>query len=290
MTDLVRIVSDRLAAQINPFGAELHSLQDEQGRDLLWDGDAAYWTGRAPILFPVVGGLNGDRYRWRGRSYALAKHGFARRSPFEVVRAGADSAVFRLEANDATRAAYPFEFRLDVSFTVKGAALIITGEVSNRGDGEMPASFGFHPALRWPLPGAGARADHRLVFDRDEPAPIRRLDGAGLIDPAARPTPVAGRRLALRDALFEDDAIIFDRLDSDGLEYGTATRRLRVSWEDCSQLGVWTKPGAGFVCIEPWCGLADPQGFDGDLGEKPGVFVLAPGESRRMAMTIAAEG
>lgn len=289
MTDLVRIASDLLSARINPFGAELHALQDAQGRDLLWDGDPAFWTGRAPILFPIVGGLNNDRYRWRGRDYSLPKHGFARRSLFTVIEAGAASAVFRLEASDETRAAYPFDFRLDVRFAIDGASLTLSGEVSNLGDGPMPASFGFHPALRWPLPGAGARGDCRLIFDQEEPAPIRRLDPAGLIDPAARPTPVEGRDLPLRDDLFTDDAIIFDRLESRSLDYGTPERRLRVSWDNCPQLGVWTKPGAGYLCIEPWHGFADPQGFAGALDEKPGVFVLEPGQARRMAMTITAK-
>lgn len=285
MTDLVRIASDLLSARINPLGAELHALQDAQGRDLLWDGDPAFWTGRAPVLFPIVGALNGDQYRWRGRDYSLAKHGFARRSAFTVIEAGAASAGFRLEANGETRALYPFDFRLDVRFAIDGGALTMSGEVSNQGEGPMPASFGFHPALRWPLPGAGAREEHRLVFGQAEPAPIRRLDTAGLIMPQPQPTPVEDRELLLRDELFTD-AIIFDRLESRGLDYGTAERALRVTWDGCPQLGVWTKPGAGYVCIEPWHGLADPQGFAGALDEKPGMFVLAPGETRRMAMRI----
>lgn len=288
MTDLVRIASDLLSAEINPFGAELHSLRDGQGRDLLWDGDPAFWTGRAPLLFPIVGGLNGDRYRWRGETYAMAKHGFARRSLFRVVEAGASAAGFRLEPTDETRGAYPFEFRLEVGFIIDGTSLAMTAEVSNRGEGPMPASFGFHPALRWPLPGSGSREGHALTFDRDEPAPVRRLDSAGLIDPEPRPTPVRGRSLALRDELFAEDAVIFDKLQSDGLRYGAAERGLRVTWTGCPQLGVWTKPGAGYVCVEPWHGHSDPQGFEGELDEKPGVFMLAPGHMRRMAMTIEA--
>ena len=287
MTDLVRIASDVLSAEVNPFGAELHSLRDEQGRDLLWDGDPVFWTGRAPILFPIVGALTGDRYRWRGETYSLPKHGFARRSAFSVAQSDPASATLRLEPSDETRAAYPFDFRLDVTFAVEGAVLAVTDEVSNRGEGPMPASFGFHPALRWPLPEGGAREDHRLSFDEDEPAPIHRLDAAGLIDPEPRPTPIQGRELALRDDLFADDAMIFDHIRSHGLRYGTAQRSLRIDWRDCPQLGVWTKPGAGYLCIEPWQGFSDPQGFDGELDCKPGIMLLAPGETRRLMMRIA---
>jgi galactose mutarotase-like enzyme len=151
----------------------------------------------------------------------------------------------------------------------------------------MPASFGFHPALRWPLPYGQPRAAHVITFEKEEKAPIRRLDSDGLVLPGGFPTPVAGRAWALRDDQFTDDAVIFDALASRRLQYGAkAGPQIEVGFADTPYLGVWTRPGADFICIEPWHGIADPQGFGGAFGDKPGLFQVAPGQAQRCGMTI----
>lgn len=282
-----RIASDRLTAEISPDGAELRRLTDAAGRDWLWDGDPAFWAGRAPVLFPIVGTLRHDRFRWQGRDYHLPRHGFARRRQFALVEQGSDGLILRLEPDNETRAAWPFDFGLDMIFTVRGATLTMTGRVANRGDEPMPTSFGFHPALRWPLPGAADKVGHVIRFDKPEPAPVRRLDGDGLLDPMPRPTPVEGEILRLDDALFAEDALIFDRLESRALTYqGPGGARAAVDFEGMPHLGLWTKPGAGYLCIEPWRGFSDPAGFDGSLGEKPGMVTVAPGASHSFTMAI----
>ncbi len=287
-TDRVTITSGALSATISALGAELQTLQDSAGRDLLSDGDPRFWSGRAPILFPVIGELNDGGYTLDGQRYAMAKHGIARTSTFAVIEQAAESVTFALEASDATRAVYPFAFRLEIRFAIVGAVLAVTATIANLGDAPMPASFGFHPALRWPLPYGQPRADHTIRFAHDEPAPIRRIDGAGLLLPNALPTPVEGNTLTLRDDLFAADALIFDRLTSRSVSYGAPTGpRIEVSFTGFPTLGVWTKPGAGFICIEPWQGSADPVGFTGDLRDKPGIIEIAPGSVRNLTMTIA---
>lgn len=288
MADLVTIASDTLTAQISPLGAELWSLADAQGRALMTDADPAFWTGRAPLLFPIVGALAGDQYRLDGESYAMARHGFARRSPFALVEADSASALFRLRANDATRAPYPFDFQLDMGFALTGATLAMTATVSNRGDRPMPFSFGYHPAFAWPLPFGGATEDHRIVFERDEPAPIRRLDPAtGLLATEPQPSPVNGRFYAPAFADFEADALIWDQLASRSLTYGVPGQPcLRIDFPDTPMLGIWQKPGARYLCIEPWAGIADPLGFEGDFTEKPSVMTLAPGAQQRLRMDV----
>jgi galactose mutarotase-like enzyme len=273
------------------MGAQLFTLKDAEGRDLQWDGDPAIWSGRAPILFPIVGALADDRYRVDGKTYDLSKHGFARRSLFVVVEATSSSAAFRLRESEETLTLYPFRFELDVRFTVEDATLTLTATVKNPGDAPLPASFGFHPALRWPLPYGAPRAEHRLTFACEEPAPIRRIDTDGVVLPESFKTPVVGRELALRDDLFTDDAVIFDALKSDRLRYGADTGpSLEIAFPDTPYLGVWTKPGAGYICIEPWHGIADPVGFDGDFRTKPGVFEVPPGGAKEIAMSITLQG
>lgn len=284
---MISIASETLSADIDPLGAQLSVLRDASGRDLLWDGDPAVWNGRAPVLFPIVGALENGAYRLDGGTYALARHGFARRRLFEGAKTGPSAAIFRLRADDETLAVYPFRFELEIEFILEGSRLTMAARIGNRDDRPLPASFGFHPAFRWPLPFGEPRDRHAIWFDRDEPAPIRRLDARGLVERASYPTPILDRWLFLRDALFENDALILDQVRSRSVSYGAPTGpRLDIGFPDAPYLGIWTKPGAAFVCIEPWWGIADPTGFAADFRAKPGVFQVEAGETRRIAMSI----
>ena len=284
----VRLSSGELSAEIDPRGAQLSTLKDRGARDLLWNGDPSIWAGRAPLLFPIVGALAGGSYRLGSQHYPLSRHGFARSSAFRVVDASRSAALFRLTADAASLQVYPFRFELDVHYVLDGATLSLVSQVRNLGDEDMPASFGYHPAFRWPLPYGEARAAHRIEFASDEPSPVRRLDANGLLSPERHPSPIIERRLALEDRLFDEDALIFDDLRSRFVSYGAPRGpRIRVDFPDAPYLGLWTKPGAPFICIEPWHGIADPQGYAGDFRAKPGVFAVAPGESKAIQATIA---
>jgi galactose mutarotase-like enzyme len=283
---MIRIESPLLAAAVNPLGAELSILQDADGRDLLHDGDPAFWASRAPLLFPIVGGLKDDRYLLDGTSFTMLRHGVARRQMFEVAEQAGDHVRFRLSDNGETRVAYPFAFQFDAEYRIEGAALTMTLSATNMSETDMPVSLGYHPAFAWPLPYGGDRAAHRIRFDEEEPDTLALL-GDGLIVSEDRPSPVEGRDLPLRDDLFEDDALIWRALRSRGCLYGAeAGPQLRVDWSDMPSLGIWTKPGAPYVCIEPWAGIADRADFDGEIWGKPGMQRLAPGESLSHWMRI----
>jgi galactose mutarotase-like enzyme len=283
----IKVRSAALTAEINPLGAQLSILRDRDGRDLLWNGDAAVWAGRAPILFPIVGSLAGGAYRLGGKSFALSRHGFARGKPFDVVATTSSSATFRLRADDSTLAVYPFPFELEVSYVLASSTLSLTASVRNTGSEALPASLGFHPGLCWPLPYGAPRGAHFIEFEADEPAPIRRINAEGLLKPERLPSPVATRRLMLTDELFREDVVILDALRSRSLRYGAANGpQIDVRFPDAKYLGLWTKPGAPFICIEPWQGITDPAGFADDFRRKPGVFSVAPGASHSLNMSI----
>ena len=280
MADSISIASESLRATVSSLGAELVRLQTVAGEELLWDGNPAVWAGRSPLLFPIVGAVKDDRITVRGERYPLLRHGFARTSTFEPVESERARCTWRLRANHDTRSRYPFAFRLDVTYALAANRLTISARVANEGDDPMPASFGFHPAFRWPLVAAVPREHHEIRFEKPEPAPIRTLAQGLLGAPAA--SPVSGDRLPLSDALFAHDALVFDRLQSRRVSYGPPTgRSLDLDFAQMPHLGIWTKPGAGFVCIEPWHGFASPVGFDGELAEKPGI-VSIPGHSERI--------
>ncbi|WP_066798818.1 aldose 1-epimerase family protein [Sphingomonas soli] len=270
---MIEISSGALSASIDPLGAELSSLRTADGAELMTDADPAFWAGRAPLLFPIVGALNGGVYRLDGREYPLPQHGFARRQPFACVDHTPDRAVFRLTDNEETRAVYPFAFALDAAFTLRGPTLTMDVTVTNRGAGDMPASFGFHPAFAWE--GGGS-----VEFEKPEPSPLAGLGTNGLIGPDA-PSPLDGRTLPLSHALFESGALIWPRVESRSVRFGD----LDIGF-DCPMLGIWTKPGARFVCIEPWHGIADPEGFEGEIWDKPGMMRFAPGAARTFSMQV----
>jgi galactose mutarotase-like enzyme len=292
MTDQSRpcavLRSSELTVEIDAHGAQLTTIKDRAGRDLLWDGNPAVWSGRAPLLFPIVGVLVDGSYRYASKTYRLPRHGFARDRTFSIEEATSSTATLILKADEASFLVYPFRFELAVRFELIGPTLSVTTSIRNKGDADMPASFGYHPGFRWPLPFGQARTSHFIEFENEETAPIRRIDSAGLLMPQRQPTPVSRRRLTLNDALFQDDVLIFDQIESRSVMYGSDDGpRIQVSFPDAPYLGIWTKPGAQFICIEPWHGVTDCQGFSGDLSGKAGVFVLRGGGALETTMEIS---
>ena len=287
MTDLVTITSDALTAQINPLGAELWSLRDADGRELMTDADPAYWTGHAPILFPVVGRPYGEVIRVDGKQYPMKQHGFARHLRFEVVDVAENRASFRLTDGSDTRPHYPFAFLLEITYRLDGATLSVDVTIGNPGDVALPASFGFHPAFAWPLPYGEDRLAHRITFSADEPDRLREIASDGTIAVETRASPLDGRVLALHDDLFANDALVWSDVRSDRVTYGAPTGpQLEIAFPDTPMLGIWSKPGAHYVCVEPWHGIADPEGFEGDIRDKPGIFAIAPGGEERIVLRV----
>lgn len=288
MSGLVAIASEELSARINPHGAELWSLTDRHGREYMTDADPAFWSGHAPLLFPIVGALNDGRYRLDGVEYPLPKHGFARVSAFDLVEQANARVLFRLSDSEPSRKVYPFAFVLEMEFALEGFTLSMTATVRNPGPRALPFSFGFHPAFAWPLPGGKAKEAHAITFAEDEPQDIRRIDAEGLVD-RHEPTPVTGRELRLIPELFKDDALIWDELAGRSLSYGApGGATLDIAFPDTPMLGIWQKPHANYICIEPWAGIADPTGFQGDFRTKPGVMTLEPGARRSFRMDVTA--
>ena len=273
------IAAARIAARIAADGAELQSLRDGTGREFLWQALPA-WPRHAPVLFPIVGQLAGDTLRHRGTVTTMGRHGFARERRFTWLERTPRACRLVLADDDWTRARYPFAFRFEVAYTAEADALTTTYTIANTGPEPLPASMGAHPAFRWPLAEGIAKDSHVLEFSAPEPAPVRRLD-AGLLRPGALPSPIAGRTLRLTESLFADDALILDRPASNSVRFfAPGAPGIELSWHGFSELGLWMKPGADFLCIEPWAGYASPVGFDGEFAEKPGLLLIPPGEQR----------
>jgi len=279
MAESIKIAAGEIEAWFAPVGAELVRLRF-RGQEQLWHGDPTWWNMRAPILFPVIGRSPGAAIKVAGKTYAMTPHGFARDRPFACRAHDAAHASFEQTDDAQTRAMYPFGFALGIAAQALAGGLEMAATIENRNDAAMPFCFGYHPGFLWPQEAA-RRRKYVCVFEREENAPIRRADlSTGLLAAEKFASPVAGRTLALDDALFARGALHFERVASRKVWFGVLGETgLEVRFPDSPQLGIWTKPGAPFLCVEPWQGLAEVETSDGALERRPGVRVLVPGES-----------
>lgn len=276
-----------LVAGIALRGAELRLLK-AGGQSLLWTGDPPWWSYVAPILFPVVGKLPGGPLEHQGSKLELSPHGFARTSTFVVQELTTKYVRLVLSASDNTWAHYPFDFALEVGFKITDSQLLQTVVVRNLGAELMPASFGFHPALRWPS-GAGQvdRPGYRLEFEMAQAGDWLRCAPSGFLVPMEAPSPATVKALALHDSLFAEGALVINPVAGHALTvFDSQGALLELLWSGCSQLGLWSLPGAPFFCIEPWAGHPPLEGASNSLMDKPGGFHLSPGESRVFSLAI----
>ncbi|WJR67697.1 aldose 1-epimerase family protein [Neorhizobium sp. CSC1952] len=289
MPAVTRIANQHLTVEVSPLGAEMQALTTADGRSFLWNGDAAFWTGRSPVLFPMVGKAPENRITIEGKSYEMAQHGFARRTEFSLAVSTGTLCRYELAASDATRAVYPFEFLLAVEHALEGRRLTVSAEVENRDTRPMPFGLGFHPAFVWPLPGAAGRP-HTVTLDNGAEPALVRLE-SGLVKREKLPSPFKSGRLTLDRAMFEADAMIFPEGAGEGLTYAAdGGPALKFSFENLPNLALWQKPGAPFICIEPWHGTAAELGGSDDLANRPYGVTLPPGETARFAFTVEVGG
>lgn len=286
MTDLMTIADGELSASVAVRGAELFALRYRE-RDYLWHGDPTWWASRAPMLFPVVGKSPDGKIRIDGKPYPMPPHGFVRERGLKIAEREARRICLELTDDPSTRAMYPFAFNLRIEFDVREDRLEIVSTVRNTGPAPMPFGLGYHPAFLWPVEPERRRT-YICVFEKPEPAPILRSDLAtGLLRRERFPSPVAGKTLRLADSQFEEGAMQFDAVRSRRVWFGPAgAGGIDVRFPDSPQLGIWTKPGAPYLCIEPWQGLAEHEGASGELRDRPGTRILDPGASAGFRLVV----
>jgi galactose mutarotase-like enzyme len=284
--DSYTLRAEEITAVIAADGAELCSLKNAEGFELLWQA-GPQWSRHSPVLFPIVGRLKNDQLHHRGKTWPMTQHGVARDHRFTWLQQEPAFCQLVLYDNSETQSRYPFPFRLEITYTVKSADLEVALQIINMGDESLPASIGAHPAFNWPLLPGLAKEAYELTFSHEETAPIRRLKD-GLMRAKPEPNPIRGKTLALSEKLFDDDAVILDRLASSSVRYAADRGpSIEVSWHGFRELGVWSKPGGvPFLCIEPWHGFASPSDFDGEFVDKPGLMHIAPGERRSLSYRI----
>jgi galactose mutarotase-like enzyme len=285
---MVRLKNEAIEAVIHPMGAELQSLRNvETGMEYMWSGDPVFWGKHSPVLFPIVGTLRDNHFRYRGTTYRLPRHGFARERVFAIDRVDDTEAVFTLEDDEATRLVFPFRFLLQMVYRLQGNRLTVSYVVLNTGDDDLWFSLGAHPAFAVPFDRTFRYEDYRLRFSEPETLGRWKLQD-GLLTGVEEPFLQSSDVVDLSRGLFEKDAIVMKGARSEyvTLESPKSPNGLRFNIEGWPHLGIWAAPGADFVCIEPWQGHADAVGFDGDFTTKPGVVRCRPGEDWEKSWSV----
>ena len=283
---MIRLGNDSLTIEIALLGAELQSVIDAKGRDWLWNGVAAIWAGRSPLLFPVIGKHPDGKVLIDGARYPIKSHGVARTSLFQLITQDETSCTLRLTDDDETRQAYPFAFALDMTYRLDGASLTMTARIANTGDTAMPFCFGYHPAFLWPPPDADG-LPHRIRLGNGASPAHLRLGADGQRAPAIHPSVFVDGVLTLDHALFAEDALIIPEGAGHHAWYGAdGLPGVAVDFPAMPHLGIWTKPNGPYICIEPWHGLPSPSDPDEPLDRRTGAIRLTPGASKELPMTL----
>jgi galactose mutarotase-like enzyme len=272
--------NDKLAVTVDGYGAELRSLRTADGTEYLWQGDPAYWNGRAPNLFPVVGRLTGGRYTYRGAAYEMGIHGFARKSTYTVEERTRGKIVFALAESEETLKGYPFRFRFTVAYTLRGGTLATVYGVENTGKEDLIFGVGGHPGFNVPIGGEGAFEDWFLQFEPERGATELVLSPACFMTDGTKPFPLTGGRLPLKHSLFDNDAIVLtDMPKTVTLKSDKSKRAATVRYGKMKYLGLWHKPksDAPYLCIEPWASLPAYDGVVDDLESKRDTVRLKAG-------------
>lgn len=288
MNILIRSAS--VTAEISTLGAQLMHLKKD-GTEYLWQGDPAYWTGRAPVLFPYIGRMTQKRYSVGGTTYPMDIHGFAAETEFDVLEQTDSSVTLTMTDSDKTLAQYPFRFLFRVTFALEGDTLSVGYTVKNRSDGRMYFAVGGHPGFNVPLDPKLSFTDYRIEFDSPcLPTRIGMSDDC-FVTGDDRNTPLRdGTRLDLDHGLFDDDAIIYKNVaHSVTLKTDRDARSVRVTYPKMGYLGLWHKPktDAPYLCIEPWTSLPSRKDVIEDISCQSDMLSLAPGEEYENEWEIA---
>jgi galactose mutarotase-like enzyme len=278
---IITISNSQLTATINTLGAELISLV-KNNKNYIWNIDETYWNKTSPVLFPIVGRLKYDSYSFNEKTYQLPRHGFARNMEFTFDKKSDSQVIFELNETEETKAIYPFSFKLLMAYTLMENELVIEYFVRNQSDEVLPFSIGAHPAFAI----SDKLENYSLQFNAADTFETHHLENESFIGKTTL-VDTKNNAIALNYALFEKDALVFKQLNSNEVTLKNNDKAiLKVNYEHFPYFGIWTKQNAPFLCIEPWCGLADTINHNGNLEEKEGINHLPAGEDFLRAIRI----
>jgi galactose mutarotase-like enzyme len=286
---MITIENEFVSAQIKPLGAELVSFIDKNAQqEYMWEANPEFWGKTSPVLFPIVGALKNNQYIFEGEKYTLSRHGFAREKEFLTENRTNNEVTFLLISDEKTKEIYPFDFEFRIKYLLSEKSLSVTYSVTNTGEKDMYFSVGGHPAFKVPFEVGTQYEDYYLEFEAIENSPRWDLTNEGLIKNQSSPFFENTNRIKLTKKLFYGDALVFDDLKSQKvrIKSGKTDKKLIFDFTSFPYLGIWAAKNANFVCIEPWCGIADYENHNQELKEKSGMNQLKSDENFERTWSI----
>lgn len=286
------IKNERLSVTIAAHGAELSSIYDKANdRELVWQADPAFWNRHTPVLFPNVGKYYGGHFTYNGTDYPMGQHGFARDTEFEQAASGENFVTYRLCADEESKKVYPFDFVLEITHRLNGNRLTVEWNVKNTDNKEMYFTIGGHPAFNVNVLPDTDFEDYSLVFkEGTEKLSYVLLDAESgtAIGDKVYELELTDSKYALKKDMFDKDALVFDggQIEWAALALPDGKPYIALESKGFPNFGIWSKPGAPYVCLEPWCGRCDNKGFEGEISEKPGIIALKAGETFKKSYDI----
>lgn len=274
---ITQLKNDDITIEVNSLGAELWSIKKaNETYEYLWQGDAEFWTGRSPVLFPCVGAVKNGRMIVDGKTYELGNHGFARKSEFQLVKEDSNSLVYVFKFDERTLSMYPYKFELQLTYTIEGTNVIIGYEVVNLDNQSIYFQIGTHPGFYCPMAEHLKLDDYYLAFNKEESSRRLFFDDANLLVSSKDEAGLSGKTMSLSHDLFYEGATIFRDMNSTEvtLKSDQDSRFVKLSYTKMPYLGVWQTSDAPYLCIEPWHGISDEDNYSGDFIKKEMMIEL----------------
>lgn len=294
---IYELKNDKLKMKVESFGAELKSLVNiKDGVEYMWNADPSFWPRTSPVLFPFVGRLKGLKYDYKGKTYKAPVHGFARDTEFELIERTEDSLKFEIKDSDKTQEVYPFSFTFQINYKLENHSLKVQYFVKNIDTKELYFSLGGHPGFHCPMPGKiESRADCYIGFKGEktlEKIKCRDIDlETGLAKETFTEYTLEDGLLNIKDDMFKDDALVLEEQIKQVTLAGKDKKPYLTFQMDAPVYGIWScvKPGAPFICIEPWFGRCDRKNYNGTFEEREYQNKLLPGEELKKEYKIIIE-
>jgi galactose mutarotase-like enzyme len=283
------IENESLRVKAREYGAELISIFDKKNNiEHLWQANPEFWGWHAPVLFPAIGRSISDEVLVDSKKYKMEKHGFARKSNFKLLELSETKMVFELVASEETLKWYPFKFEFLIAYRLKENELICSFEVINEDEKPLYFQLGGHPAFNVPFFANEDFEDYYIAFEQNEELFRHHINEEGFFDGRKTFFLDNANCFALEKELFNDDALIFKDLKSRSvaIKSGNHQHAVEMNFEGFPYFGIWTKPGAPYVCLEPWMGCADSVGEPVEMSAKEKIIALEPGEEFNPHYTI----
>ena len=288
-----RLQNEKLSIGVKLIGAELCSIKKiKTGTEYIWQANPKIWGSHAPVLFPVIGGLKNGLFIFEEKEYSMPKHGIFRNNKNVILKSSsANHLCFSLKYSEETLKQYPFKFEFEVNFELEDQTLKISHQVFNLDDKPSYFSVGGHPAFNAPLYPGETYGDYYLEFDKKQDLKTCLLNTDGLITDKTSTVIENADKISLHKNLFDRDALIFKNIHSKkvALKSKISGTVLTLSYPDFKNLGIWAKPNAPYVCIEPWLGIADYEDTNQELKTKEGIMELMPSQNFKASYSISIE-